>query len=57
MSKLTVGDAISSRLDFKILRAAKDADRYKAVLTVLGIPHDMPVQDLDVLINMWKDIQ
>lgn len=31
------------------------ADQYKAILNALGIPLDMPIEDLDMLMAMWRD--
>ena len=30
-------------------------DQYKGVLTALGIPLDMPINDLDELMALWED--
>jgi len=32
-------------------------DQYRAILTVLGIPLDMSIHDLDELMDLWEGIQ
>lgn len=43
-------------LDYLVSKGC-DGNTVEGVLSALGIPLSMSIDDLDVLLNMWKDAQ